>query len=84
MTALPGRVDWSPRDVNGWLEQLVAVLPVIHATRIPEGVRVRPYRPYGLGKELAPPAWTRHPRAWWCAIEAYQAGAQRRARVHSP
>jgi Phosphotransferase enzyme family len=39
MTALPGRVDWSPRDLNAWLKQLVAVLPVIHATRIPEGCR---------------------------------------------
>jgi hypothetical protein len=40
MTALPGRVDWSPRDLNAWLKQLVAVLPVIHATRILEGVLV--------------------------------------------
>jgi len=81
MTALPGRVDWSPQDLNGWLERLVAVLPVIHATRIPDGVTVRPYRPYELGKELVPPAWTNHPRAWWRAIEAYQGPAPSTERV---
>ncbi len=81
MTALPGRVDWSPRDLNAWLRQLVAVLPVIHATRIPEGVPIRRYRPYELGKELAPPIWTRHPRAWWRAIEAYQGSEPSAERV---
>jgi len=72
MTALPGRADWSPSDRGGWLEQLAAVLPVIHATQVPHDARIRPYRPYELGKELAPPPWIRYPRAWWRAIEVYQ------------
>jgi aminoglycoside phosphotransferase (APT) family kinase protein len=84
MTALPGRVDWAPRDLDSWLEQLAAALPVIHATRIPHDVSIRPYRPYELGKELAPPAWTRHPAAWRRAIEAYQSPppSAERAFVH--
>jgi aminoglycoside phosphotransferase (APT) family kinase protein len=72
MSALPGRVDWAPHDLEGWLQQLAAALPSIHATRIPNGATIRPYRPYELGKQLGPPAWTRYPKAWSRAIEIYQ------------
>jgi aminoglycoside phosphotransferase (APT) family kinase protein len=72
MTALPGRVDWAPRDLDAWLSQQVRALPAIHGTRIPQGIAIRPYRPYELGKELGPPVWTRYPRAWRRAIDAYQ------------
>jgi aminoglycoside phosphotransferase (APT) family kinase protein len=44
-------------------------------------VRIRRYRPYELGKELAPPIWTRHPCAWWRAIEAHQGSEPSAERV---
>jgi aminoglycoside phosphotransferase (APT) family kinase protein len=30
MTYLPGRMDLDPRDLDGWIRQMAAVLPVIH------------------------------------------------------
>jgi aminoglycoside phosphotransferase (APT) family kinase protein len=35
-------------------------------------VTIRPYRPYELGRDLGPPPWTRHPKAWAKAIELYE------------
>ncbi len=31
MSRLPGRVDWWPRDLDGWLGRLAGLLPPIHA-----------------------------------------------------
>jgi aminoglycoside phosphotransferase (APT) family kinase protein len=71
MTARAGRVDWTLVDAPDRLHRLAAPLPAIHATPIPASARVRPYRPYELGKPLAPPPWTTHRRAWERAIEVY-------------
>jgi aminoglycoside phosphotransferase (APT) family kinase protein len=81
ITALPGRVDWAPRELGPWLDRLVALLPPIHAVRVPGEVELRPYRPYELGRELAPPRWTRYPRAWARAIAAYEGPAPSAERV---
>jgi aminoglycoside phosphotransferase (APT) family kinase protein len=70
MTFLPGRLDWAPSDVHRWLDRLAEPLPIIHATPAPAAV-IPPYRPYELDKELAPPRWTRHRKAWERAIEVY-------------
>ena len=35
MTALPGRVNWAPRDIDGCLDRLAEALPVIYATMVP-------------------------------------------------
>jgi aminoglycoside phosphotransferase (APT) family kinase protein len=72
MSTLSGRVDWAPTDVDRWIDGLVDVLPVIHATPVPDHRHLRPYRPYELGKPLAPPPWTEHPKAWERAIEVYE------------
>jgi aminoglycoside phosphotransferase (APT) family kinase protein len=42
MTREAGRVDLQPRDPDGWLAQLAAVLPVIHAAPIAAG----PFQPW--------------------------------------
>jgi aminoglycoside phosphotransferase (APT) family kinase protein len=72
MTALPGRIDWHPADRGSWLAGLVAVLPAIHAVKVPAGAAVPQYRPYDRGVAMAVPAWSRHPAAWRRAIEVYQ------------
>jgi hypothetical protein len=67
--------------LNQWNNFFYPLIFLNTATRIPEGVRIRPYRPYELGKQLLPPTWTRHPRAWWRAIEVYQGPAPSTERV---
>lgn len=74
MTHLPGRVRWSPRDVDGFLDGLVDALLAIHAVTVPPVVTVRPFRPYHQGRRLAPPSGTSVPEAWHRAIEVH-AGA---------
>jgi len=71
MTFLPGRLDWAPSDLDGWLERLAEPLPVIHATPVPTAARIPLYRPHELDRALAPPPWTRHRRAWERAVEVY-------------
>jgi aminoglycoside phosphotransferase (APT) family kinase protein len=60
MTYLPGRMDLDPRDPMGWIRQMAAALPVIHA--------VEP-----VGRELGSsltflregvPAWASRPEVW--------------------
>src|SRR5438445_4158242 len=64
MTRLAGRLRRRPD-----LRQLAEVLPVVHAVRVPPGVRVRPYSPYYLDRDLRPPAWARRPAVWERANE---------------
>ncbi len=71
MSTLPGRIDWAPQDFDRWIDGLVDILPVIHATHVPAQLRLRPYRPYELGNPLAPPPWTGRRKAWERAIEVY-------------
>lgn len=54
MTRVPGRLDWSPADLEPWLRRLAEVLPAIHEAPITEGVQeFTPYAP----ESWAPPAW---------------------------
>jgi aminoglycoside phosphotransferase (APT) family kinase protein len=71
MTRVPGRVRWSPRDVDGFVARLVDAMLSIHEVRIPAGVEVRPFRPYDRGKPLVPPPGTTVPGAWERAIEVH-------------
>src|SRR5207248_977250 len=66
MTRLAGRPRRRP-DVR----RLAEVLSVIHAVRVPAHVRVRPYSPYYLDRDLRPPPWTRLPAAWARAIDVH-------------
>jgi aminoglycoside phosphotransferase (APT) family kinase protein len=69
MTALPGRVDWAPRNPAGWLDRLAAMLPRIH--ELPTAAGIRPYRPYDLGMPMRVPRWVRHRATWQRAIDIY-------------
>ncbi|MFC7621610.1 phosphotransferase family protein [Microlunatus sp. GCM10028923] len=69
MSWLPGRVDWRPDDLDGWLRRLAEALPVIHA--VPPGDGLRRFAPYPPEREL-PPSWSEHPAAWRHAIELYE------------
>jgi aminoglycoside phosphotransferase (APT) family kinase protein len=71
MTRLPGRVRWSPRDVDGFITRLVEAMLVVHAVPVPTGVAIRPFRPYDGGRDLTPPAGTTVPEAWRRAIEVH-------------
>lgn len=53
MTRVPGRLEWSPADVEPWLRRLAEVLPTIHEAPIADGVQeFTPYAP----ESWAPPA----------------------------
>jgi aminoglycoside phosphotransferase (APT) family kinase protein len=71
MTRVPGRVRWSPRDVDGFVHRLVDAMLAIHEVTIPHGVAVRPFRPYYLGTQLEPPRRTPIPDDWSRAIEVH-------------
>ncbi|MGZ4734510.1 MAG: phosphotransferase family protein [Acidimicrobiia bacterium] len=71
MTRLPGRIRWSPRDVDPYLDRLVDALLTIHAVPIPPGVAIRAFRPYYEHEVLEPPAGTTCPAAWRRAIEVH-------------
>lgn len=66
MSYLPGRTEWRPDDLDGWLRKLAEALPEIHAVQGISGLRgFAPYPP----EQTRPPAWSRHPAAWEHAIE---------------
>jgi aminoglycoside phosphotransferase (APT) family kinase protein len=77
MTRMPGRVRWAPGDVEGFVTRLVDAMLSVHAVRVPAGVELRPFRPYGRGKPLEPPRGTTVPDAWWRAIEVHAGAAPR-------
>lgn len=68
MSALPGRVDWRPDDVDSWLRQLAEVLPDIHA--VPVDNALPTFAPYPPEQPL-PPKWSKYPAAWERAIELF-------------
>ena len=51
MTRLPGRIRWTPRDVDGFLTGLVDAMLTIHAVDVPASVPIRPYTPYYQGED---------------------------------
>ena len=70
LTRAPGTAPAAPDDMDGFLAQLAAALPAIHAVDPERAVRtVPPCRAYYQADELRVPAWTRQPSAWECAIE---------------
>jgi aminoglycoside phosphotransferase (APT) family kinase protein len=70
MSALPGRVEWSPPNPERWLDGLAALLPPIHGLVVPPGL-IRPYRPYAQrGHE--PPPWASRPDVWRRAVEVFR------------
>jgi aminoglycoside phosphotransferase (APT) family kinase protein len=70
LTRAPGTASTAPHDMSGFVGQLAAALPAIHAVDPQRAARtVPPYRPYYLAAELRVPAWTRAPSAWKRAIE---------------
>jgi aminoglycoside phosphotransferase (APT) family kinase protein len=70
LTRAPGTTLTAPDDMRGFLDQLAAALPVIHAVDPERAARtVPPYRPYYTADSLRVPAWTRAPSAWERAID---------------
>lgn len=63
MTRLPGEIDWNPPLLG-----LAELLPLIHATPVPEGAPLPDYRPYPI-KMRRPPVWAGRPDAWLRGIE---------------
>jgi aminoglycoside phosphotransferase (APT) family kinase protein len=80
MTRLPGRVDWTPADMNRWLHDLAAVLPVLHETPVDDDDGVRDFFPYAPSS-WAPPVWLRRPDVWERAVEVFHRPPLDRDRV---
>jgi aminoglycoside phosphotransferase (APT) family kinase protein len=70
MSRLAGRVDWSPPDVDRWLERLAGLLPAVHAAPLPPAGVIRPFAPYRQDS-YQPPGWARWPAIWTRAIELF-------------
>jgi aminoglycoside phosphotransferase (APT) family kinase protein len=65
MTRVPGRIDLTPDDPQGWTRRVAELLPRIH--------EVQPTLPMPsfeswLGVEHDPPAWSNRPEIWRAAI----------------
>ncbi len=73
MTRLPGRPPADPGPSPEQVDRMAALLPVLHATVVPPGSRVRSYRPYDQGLDLAPPPWSTDDAMWQRAIEVHHA-----------
>jgi aminoglycoside phosphotransferase (APT) family kinase protein len=71
MTRVPGRIRWSARDVDDFVDRLVDAMLPIHEIAVPAGIELRPFRPYYLGTKLVPPRRTRFPDDWARAIEVH-------------
>jgi aminoglycoside phosphotransferase (APT) family kinase protein len=73
MSALPGRVEWQPDDMETWLRRLAEALPTIHA--LPVSAELSEWAPYAPTPPGTPPEWSQHPEAWETAFALY-AGPQ--------
>lgn len=67
MTALPGRVWLTPRNIDGWLRELAKPLMTLHNAPV-EGIRWQ-YAPYVNPQDAHPPDWSTHPALWERGIE---------------
>jgi hypothetical protein len=67
MTALPGRVELLPDDLEAWLNGLAAALLPLHA--LEPGPFPWQYAPYNDVTQLQLPDWSSCPAAWKHAIE---------------
>jgi aminoglycoside phosphotransferase (APT) family kinase protein len=68
MSQLPGRIDWSPSDIEPWLRRLAAALPPIHEAPITTADGVQEFTPY-QPTSWAAPGWIRNKRLWNRAVE---------------
>jgi aminoglycoside phosphotransferase (APT) family kinase protein len=68
MSRVAGRVDWSPANMDRWLERLAGLLPPIHALPLPPPGVVRPFALYRQDS-YQPPVWARRPAVWAHAVE---------------
>jgi aminoglycoside phosphotransferase (APT) family kinase protein len=74
MSRLPGRLEWSPVDLDRWLSRLAALLPAIHAAPLPPPGVARPFTGYAQ-ERYDPPGWARRPAVWTRAVEIFHAAA---------
>jgi aminoglycoside phosphotransferase (APT) family kinase protein len=84
MTRLPGRVEWDPLEVDGFLRALAEPLPVIHSVSVPERVSLPEYRPYPL-RMHRPPVWASRPGVWELAFDVLgrdASGGDERVFIH--
>jgi aminoglycoside phosphotransferase (APT) family kinase protein len=72
MTRLPGRVEWDPPAVEGFLRALAEPLPVIHSVAVPGSASLPDYGPYPL-EMRRPPVWASRPDVWERAISLFDA-----------
>ena len=70
MSMLPGRVDWSPTDINTWLRRLAEPLPILHATPLPRPGTLPAFFGYAQ-RSYEPPSWARQPGVWRRAVEKF-------------
>jgi aminoglycoside phosphotransferase (APT) family kinase protein len=68
MSWLPGRVEWEPSNMDGWLRGMTDLLPTIHATPLPPPGVIRPFGTYRQ-RRYDPPPWTRWPGVWQRGVE---------------
>lgn len=68
MSRVVGRVDWSPPNLDLWLERLAGLLPPIHALPLPPPGVIRPFAPYRQDS-YQPPGWACRPAVWARAVE---------------
>jgi aminoglycoside phosphotransferase (APT) family kinase protein len=69
MSHLPGRVEWSPPDMERWLFRLARLLPRVHVA-VPRSLVIRPFEPYAQ-ECYDPPPWARRPAVWARATEIF-------------
>jgi aminoglycoside phosphotransferase (APT) family kinase protein len=70
MTRVPGRLDWSPKDMDAWLRRLAAVLPPLHAAPLPSGHSIGDFAPY-VPESWERPEWMQQPDLWERALEIF-------------
>lgn len=70
MRRVPGRLDWSPNDLDAWLHKLVDVLPSLHNTSVQAADGVQEFRPY-RPESWDPPEWLRDHKLWDRALAVF-------------
>jgi aminoglycoside phosphotransferase (APT) family kinase protein len=70
MSRVPGRIEWWPKDLDGWLERLAGLLPPMHTATLPPPGVIRPFERYRQDS-YEPPAWARRPVVWTRAVELF-------------
>lgn len=74
MSRLPGRLDWSPTDLDPWLRKLAELLPAVHATPVDDAdAGVQPFRPYRPEHGWDPPPWLADRALWDRLVEVFHA-----------